>query len=395
MGWFDTEEKDVFDKLDDINYIPVIASLITFAKPKNFINGKAITFFQKNSIFKYNKHLVNPFHTQKLYEELFDSGSLLPNALVFADSGGLQELLLKRLIKSPEEILKWQEKYCDIGFALDKIPFKTDTGFNVGWTFDAVDFKKHAETTRERILRALKVRTKWKSFKYYAIIQGTKYEEYKTWKDIINQPGVDGWCCKSPTNSPANLAETIIFVLENLDKPVHFLGIGQLTKSIILYYAKRYYKHPFSFDSSSYDTGAQFRRYNLPFYFNGMKSVKKDSNGKYDIKNFGKFCFCPACQVMSEIINNPEAERYLGYLVSLHNVAQNISVFEYLNNIYKDGDKLREFVKCYFKENTAHKLLEVFDYIDDANKHGHKEAKKKWKHLFTTHTKTTKQGILF
>jgi queuine/archaeosine tRNA-ribosyltransferase len=386
-------DKDVFEKFDDINYIPVIASLITFAKPQNFINGEAVTFFQNNSIFKYPKHLVNPFHTEKDYEELFNNGSMLPS-LSFADSGGLQELLLKGLVKTPEEILQWQEKYCDVGFALDKIPFNTDNANNVGWTFDEVNFDKCAQITKERIEAALKVRKEWKGFKYYAIIQGIDYKMYKRWKDIIEVKGIDGWCCKSPTNSPANLAETAVFVLLNLDKPVHFLGIGQLTKSIILYYAKRYYKHPFSFDSSSYDSGAQYRRYNLPFYFNGFDVIKSEK-GKYSMTNFSDFCGCPACKVLSSIINNPDAEKYIGYLISLHNVIQNIYIFKYLDNIYKDGDKLRDFVKNYFKENTANRLLDCFDFIDDCMKHGYDAGKKKWAHIFQEQKKTTKQQTLF
>ena len=390
-------EKDVFEKMDDMNYIPVIASHVSFLKESNFLNGKSITFIQKNSIFKYRKHLVNPFHSDKAYEEFIKSGTILPNTLSFADSGGLQELLSPgSIIKSPEEILRWQEKYCDVGFALDKIPFKKNIGtVKVGWTFDEVDFETHAQTTKERISAALNVRTEYKSFKYYAIIQGTNYEQYKIWKNIINQPGIDGWCCKSPTNSPANLAETAIFVLQNLDKPVHFLGVGQLTKTIVLYYAKRYYNHPFSFDSSSYDTGAQFRRYTLPFYFNGMESIMSKEENKSNITNFSKFCSCPACQMLSEIIDKPEYERYVGYLISTHNVAMNIYIFNYLENIYKDKEKLREFVVNYFKEQTSSKLLEVFDFIDDAMKHGYEPAKQKWIHIFQEQIKSTKQKTLF
>ena len=389
-------EKDVFEKFDDINYIPVIASLITFAKEKNFIDNQAITFFQNNSIFKYRKHLVNPAHTKKDYELLIESNNMLSNALSFADSGGLQELLLDYQNISPEEVLKWQEKYCDVGFALDKIPFKKNIGtVKVGWTFDELNFEKHAITTKERILSALKVRTEYKSFKYYAIIQGTNYQQYKKWKEIVDVPGIDGWCCKSPTNSPANLAETVAFVIENLDKPVHFLGVGQLTKSIILCYAKKYYKYPFSFDSSSYDTGAQYRRYNLPFYFNGMEGIKMDKDNIYGIKNFGEFCSCPACQVLSKIIDNPDNERYVGYLISLHNMAQNVYIFNYLNNIYKDGNKMREFVNNYFKSNTSNRIIECFDYIDDVIKHGSSAAKQKHKHIFQEFTKTTNQKSLF
>ena len=346
---------------------------------------------------KYRKYLINPFYHDKSYQELIDNNSLIPDPLVFADSGGLQELMIENgEIKSPEDTLLWQEKYTDIGFSLDRIPFKKNIGtVKVGWTFDEVDFEKHALTTKKRIERAMKVRTEYKSFKYYAIIQGIEYEHYKTWKSIIDTEGIDGWCCKSPSNSPANLAETAVYVLQNLDKPVHFLGIGQLTKSIILYYAKRYYKHPFSFDSSSYDSGVQYRRYNLPFYFNGFDVIKYNDENKYDIQNFSEFCCCPACKELSKIIDNPDMERYVGFLISLHNVHQNVQMFSYLENIYKDSEKMKNFVKNYFKEDTGNKILDVFNYIDDAMKHGNIEAKRKWKHIFLENVKTTKQSTLF
>jgi len=386
---------DVFDKIDDINYIPVIASLISFAAENKWIDGKSITFFQKNSIFKYGKHLVNPYHTKKSYEILFNNDEFLENTLSFADSGGLQELLMDNVNISPIDVLKWQEKYCDIGFALDKIPFKKNLGtVKVGWTFDEINFEKCAEITKQRILDAMKVRIEYKSFKYYAIIQGTNYKLYKKWKEIIDSPGIDGWCCKSPTNSSASLAETAVFAIKNLNKPTHFLGVGQLTKSIILFYAKKYFKYPISFDSSSYDTGAQFRRYNLPFYFNGMESIKMDKDEKYNISNFNEFCSCPACNMMSKIMDKPDKDKYMGYLISLHNLAQNVYIFNYLKNIYKDSDKMRIFVNNYFKEQTAEKILQCFDYIDDAVKNGVEFAKQKHIHIFQEFKKTTRQQTL-
>ena len=245
------EEKDVFEKMDEINYIPVLnGGLLAFASPtKTFPNGKNISFITNTSIFKYRKFLVNPYHNEKGFASLHDDNCLIPNTIIFADSGGLQELILRGSTQTPEEIIKWQEKYCDIGFALDKIPFKQNihnSGNKTGWTFDIMNFDEYANESKHRISRALKVRTKYKTFKFYAIIQGTNYNEYLRWKKIIEQPGIDGWCCKSPTNDPANLAETASFVLEKLNKPVHFLGVGNLTKSIVLIYLKKYFKHKIS-----------------------------------------------------------------------------------------------------------------------------------------------------
>ena len=44
---------------------------------------------------------------------------------------------------------------------------------------------------------------------------------------------------------------------------------------------------------------------------------------------------------------------------------------------------------------SAKKLIEIFDFMDDMNKHGFKEAKKKWNHIFTEYQKSTKQQTLF
>ena len=394
MSWLE-EKEDVFDRLEDISYVPVIGgSIVSFTRPEmNLPNGKNLSFASNNSIFNCKTFLINPYHNKKDFPKLIMDNEIASDSIIFADSGGLQEIRLKGTPDTPEEVMKWQQKYSNIGFSLDKIPFKTDTGSDFStWTFDSVNLDKYAIQSKERIRRALSVRTEYKKFKFYAIIQGTNYGEYVRWKNIIDQPGIDGWCCKTPTNDPCNLAETALYALENLDKPIHFLGVGNLSKSIILFYLKKYFKHKISFDSSSYDVGSQYRRFNSPFAFNLFDSIKSEEENSINKTNF---CFCPACKELREILDKKELERYIGPLISIHNVGIANMTFNYLKQIYKDKAKMIDFINVTFKESGRKKIIMILDLIDDSYKHGFNEAIKKYKNLIKEFKKTTKQATLF
>lgn len=395
--------KDVFDKFDEINYIPVVGGdILSNAKKEKQVDGVNVTFITNTSLVDYNKFLINPFHDGDSFAKVFDEGNLRDDRLVFADSGGLQELRYNASMKTPEEIIKWQEKYCDVGFSLDCIPFKVNKDLRVDWTFDIVNFDNYANETKERIKRALAVRTEYKSFKFYGIIQGTNYDEYLRWKKIIDQDGIDGWCVKSPTNKPANMAETSVFVLKELNKPVHFLGTGNITRSIIPIYMKRYFKHKISFDSATANIGMTGRAYHLPIAFNFRDFfISDDTDSLYligkSMKKFNNinFCFCDACKFLNKIFKDPKYEKLLGATIMLHNLNYLQMHINYLSQIYDDKEKMVEYVKNVFKDRTRDDILECFEFIDDAVKHGVVEAKRKWRHIFQEQKKTTKQSTLF
>lgn len=373
---------DIFDRFDDINYIPVLTGW-----NQNFVNRNKdeISFITKDALFKYNKWLVNPYHDEKTWVTIVEGNKLIDNSIIFADSGGLQEVTLKGTPKAPEDILLWQQKYANIGFALDKIPYIIDGGT---WIFDEVNFEKYAQKTRENIDRALAVRTEFKKFKFYAIIQGNDPQSFEVWRKIIDRDGIDGYCCKCSYNSPLLIAKTAYYAT-TLDKPIHFLGMGNLTKTIILLYAKNYIKNKISFDSSSWDTGSQYRNYQFPFsQSHKMQILSKDNK----LKDF-TFCNCPYCKKLSEVIVDPEKDDTVGPLISLHNLNMNVSMFKYLSQIYTDKEELRTFVKAYFKEDTGKKILLAFDYVDDAVNKGLKYATSKYTEDMFEDKKTIQKSL--
>lgn len=379
-------------KLTGISYIPVLnGSVLNCAlRDDLFIDGKRSTFYTKDGIFSYNKYLINPFHHAKIFEDIKKKGMLLKGGVVMADSGGLQEVTLNQVKYTPEEVFKWQQENTDLGFSVDSLPFivpkkdgNTTPGSFGGWKFDKANFEKHAKKSKDNIDVTKKYKDNKKDFKFYGIIQGRRYSEYLRWFEIIRDDSyLDGYCCKAPNINPITLAETCVFVMNNINKPVHFLGIGNISRSIVLYYANKYIKQPISFDSSSYDIGTQYRWYLLPFMNKKIRFVsnhhiksERDVCGKNDIvhlQNAGDVCDCVVCKAIGDKLGKmiEDNSPILGGLVSVHNLIVNLRHLNYIKEIVNNRYKLDEYVKFNFEPSLSGRILKAFDMIDLANERG-------------------------
>ncbi len=411
-------------KLKGVNYIPVLNGSVlncTLRDDVN-INGKRPSFFTNDSVFRYNKFLINPFHHSKLYEDIKKKNLILDEHVCFADSGGLQEITLNEKRYTPEEVFKWQQLNTDIGFSVDSMPFITPKGgvnrpgsFG-GWKFDKANFHKYALKSKENIDVTKKYKDTSKDFKFYGIIQGRKYNEYLQWKKLLaNEDYLDGYCLKAPNIRPTTLAETAIFAMENTNRPIHFLGIGNISRSIILFYASKYLKQPITFDSSSYDIGTQFRSYLLPFMIN--KKLRM-INPKYidnedkvdemcntddfvtgdDMADGGfDFCDCNACRLIRDCgpdmikTNHPS----LGGFLSVHNLILNIKIINYVKKFIHKREKIKEFIYYSYSKPMADNIINAFDMIDAAYENGHEYALEKFKTTMQTNKDIGNQKGLF
>lgn len=404
-------------KLDKINYIPVLnGSILNCALRDDMtIDNKRLTFYTNDGLMKYNKYLINPFHHAKIFEQIKKKELLLTDGAIFADSGGLQEITLNEKRYTPAEVFRWQQEHTHIGFSVDSLPFITPKdgtnrpGSFGGWKFDKTNFLKHAEKGKQNIDDTKKYRDKSKSFNFYGIIQGRGYTDYLNWYNILRDDSyLDGYCCKAPNVNPMTLAETCIFAINNLTKPVHFLGIGNISRAIVLYYASRYFKQPISYDSSSYDIGTQFRSYLLPFMFTrklrfvschnlGEDSEICNKDDVIHISDASEICDCKACRTMkgdtARMIK--ENDPKLGSLISLHNLALQLKINKYVEYVVKNPVKLKEFVNFSFEPNLANKIMLAFDMIDLSQERGHEYALDKYKDNMQLNKSTGEQKGVF
>jgi len=406
-------------KLTGVNYVPVLnGSILNCAlRDDLFIDEKRPTFYTKDGIIKYNHFLINPFHHDKIFKNILDKNMIIDDGIIFADSGGLQEITLNEKRYTPEEVFKWQQSNSHIGFSVDSLPFITPKdgtnkpGSFGGWLFDSKGFENHAKISKENIEVTKKHRDKEKysNFHFYGIIQGRNYNEYLRWYEILRDDAyLDGYCVKAPNINPITLAETCIFVMNNLTKPVHFLGIGNISRSIVIYYASKYIKQPITFDSSSYDIGTQYRSYLLPFMMNrklrfvsehnlGEDSEVVNVNDIVHLDDATKICDCVACRTignkLGDMIKNNDP--ILGGLISIHNLLLHQKWINYIKLIIDKPNKLKEFVKYNFEPSLSEKILNAFDMIDKAAERGPEYALSLYKEHMVTNKEAGKQQTIF
>lgn len=381
-------------KLNKISFVPVLnGSILNCALREDLnLNGKRMTFYTKDAIFSYKCFLTNPYHHSDIWQKIKEKGLIPEDAICWADSGGLQAVNLGEVKHTPEEVYKWQQKYSNIGFSMDDIPFMNETGRFTGWVFDKANFVKHAQQSKENIEACKKYKDpNNKNFMFYGIIQGRKYDEYLKWYEIIRDDFIDGYCVKTPNNNPMCLAETIIFVKNNITKPVHFLGVGNQSKSLLVYYANQFLPQPISMDSSSYDIGTQFRSYLLPFMMNRKIRFVSEKNLSNDelcdkhsivrINDLRDICDCPICQAIGNKVMKmvDDNDPILGSAISVHNLIMNIRWNNYIQSIVGNREKLLEFIRFNFEDSLADKMIKAIDMMDLANEKGYAYALDKYK----------------
>lgn len=416
-----------------------IINVVEKKKAKDYINNIPIELFdddflRKNGIFKsiqnkvsrrrllkkcldikdkiymkkdFGFYQIKSIDTYRINDYVYDLSvkdieRFLCSCVLVHNSGGLQATTLGQVKHSPEEVFKWQQANSNIGFSVDDLPFITPgdgtvkPGSMSGWEFDKANFTKHAEKSKENIEVTKKHRDKEKypKFKFYGIIQGRNYREFLQWYEIIRDDVyLDGYCCKASDMNPMTIAETCIFVMQNINKPVHFLGIGNLSRSIVIYYASRYLNQFITFDSSSYDIGTQYRSYLLPFMMNRklrfvsnhhLQEHSKEITGTQDIvhlQDATAICGCEACRMIGDDLGEmiETNNNKLGSLISIHNFIHNIRWVNYVKAIIDSKYKLEEFVRFNFENHLAEKILKAFEMIDLAAEKGYEFALHKFK----------------
>ena len=405
--------------LKGVQYVPVLnGSILNCAlRDDLFIDDKRATFYTKDGIVKFNHFLINPFHHEKIFKTIKDKGMLIEDGIVFADSGGLQEITLNEKRYTPDEVFRWQQENSHIGFSVDSLPFITPKdgtnkpGSFGGWLFDSKGFDDHARKSKENIdiTKPYRDREKYPYFNFYGIIQGRNYNEYLRWYEILRDDVyLDGYCVKAPNINPITLAETCIFVMNNLTKPVHFLGIGNLSRSIVLYYAQRYIKQPITFDSSSYDIGTQYRSYLLPFMMNrklrfvsdhnlGEDSEIVNQNDVVHLDDASKLCDCKVCRTIGDKLGDmiKNNDPILGGLVSVHNLLMHEKWINYVKLVIDNPPKLKEFVNYNFEPTLADKIFKAFTMMDLANERGPEYALNEYKEHMVTNKEAGQQKTIF
>jgi hypothetical protein len=322
-----------------------------------------LTWWETNSFYRYDAMLISAFYGMKWwkYREYFN----IPreNFLLIADSGGFEQLTQGARIDELD-VLRWQERNADIGFALD-IPPK-DPVTHAPAT-DVNHFIKCAEQTQRNtdIMNSHRATSK---MKFYKVLQGGDKEQLDLWWSYIKDFETDGLCSSpQPAQQPLPTALHIGYAISKEIKNIHILLGSGINVTPVNVYGSKFF-NLYTFDSSSYGQGTMTRDYWLPYNLN--ESINFGRNSKNTAID-ALPCDCPVCQHTTADDMKAEGSE-AGAIISLHNLYNYIRYVNFLTNLSQDEEFYFEYVKKHNPNNTYKALC----FIRDCKEKGLEDAYK-------------------
>jgi tRNA-guanine family transglycosylase len=358
-----------------ITYIPANLPGIMdhFSNIDKSLNNK-LFWFLDNSIEKYNYLLISTYYGLQ-FEDFRKRLNIADDVIVYGDSGGFQNFSLNACM-DPMQVLRWQEKNCDIGFTFDYPLAITDTKEQI---------KTKQKGTVDNAYIALNNRIN-PNLKLYAAIQGHTVDELNFIFDLYEQnkdfDKFDGFGFGGFGSVNKNF-DTLFLAIVNMfertkkyNKPMHFFGISSFKTVSLINYLSKYYKKIITFDSSTFSIGARNRIYYLEgkVPFSGITLNEKTS-----FKEFP--CNCNVCRSfkLSEVVN----EKFIGVILSYHNFNLMKNKFIMMNELINK----KEEYKIWSYRNISKDLEKYYKFIDNVQEKGYENAVKNFQISFEKHSK--------
>lgn len=388
---------------------------------KDNINGYALDWWQPSALYKIDAGLISAWYLYMRCGDYFtkfrEQIKFPSDKLFIIDSGGFEILQSQNTTDKAQlnvlhnldqlKVLRIQEANADIGFILDRPPFITkinQDGTKEFLIHDQKFFDSAKEFTANNTKIALENRSPTSKLLLYGVLQGKEYSHLQDWYNSMKMYPVDGWAlAPKPLGDYYNLALYLFFIIENnITVPLHFLGSTNFNCIALIIYLLRkdknnipYYSSLLTSDSTSHDTGAKYRKYNLPGS-NFQITVGRIEN-ETDIDLLGNTiitaaknsqtipldflpCDCPICQNTTPDIMR-SATNVGSMAVSLHNLYQQKIMVKILTSLIAHPDTYIEYVMSTIKnQKTKEEIRGFFTMIDDiiAYKRGYTQIKTAW-----------------
>jgi queuine/archaeosine tRNA-ribosyltransferase len=328
----------------DLAFYPAQAMPAIKAK----LHGKSVNYTMEDACYKYDKLLVSYHYGKNANRE-----EVAPHITdIIGDSGGFQAVSMNIDI-NPIDVIKWQNSYCDIGFTLDIPPIEIGKMIH-GNFLHGKPFKKCMNKSNKNA--NIMMSRKSEDLKLYLVIQGYNNESRQKWLDQGREE-YDEWGGYSlsvkPQSDPYVLIDWLKFAINNNLKDIHILGVsGMRAIGILAYFGDKF--NSIKFDSSSFQIGRRFRRYNIP----GDVSTHMHLSEGHPIPE-SLPCNCPICSEIDDITiffkKNEIKSSHAGELISMHNL---YTMVEYTRKMIS----LSYNPKLMISANS--KLRKLFEYAD-------------------------------
>ena len=325
---------------------------------------KNISFFNENSVIKYNYFLVNAYHNKTKTIKEMTGIEDFKNISILGDSGGFQIMNGKfqetKTIRL--EILKWLEDNCNYSMILDTPPITCEYDIALKQTMDNCAFFKSNQLGKT---------------KFVNVIHGNTYDEISEWIDNIIKFGFNGGYAiggilMNPNKQFKTLMTLIILwqkgILEQLNSTqlVHILGETDTMDLILpMYFLHRINCCNFILSSDSkYCIDLSSRN----LFHTKFQNLCDKSPRKIPFRPMidgGYRCTCPVCSNDIVFHDMKNGNITLTDFIYAHN---HHIILNRLIEVFNISKLSYNALKYYFKEEVLEKLRVIDKIVSDKNK---------------------------
>jgi queuine/archaeosine tRNA-ribosyltransferase len=226
------------------------------------------------------------------------------------------------------------------------------------------------------------------SMKLYNVLHGNSLDQMKAWYKEASKFQFDGWALGVKPTDNIYLQTIGYLYLKEKDAinhtSFHMFGMSSIKNMITNAMLADRFGHTITYDSSSYDSGARFRKFMFP------KSVKYSMDfGRAAKKTLESIpCKCPVCRNIT--ISDLYADSDKGYmLLPLHNLYQYIEVNRMINCIVTDELALTKYCKSVGENKTRSIISHMLNDYDNMSV---SKLYDKYKHLMVIGQELPHQG---
>ena len=319
-----------------------------------------LSWWEPNSFFQYNTMLISAYYGMKWKDNYRSYFNIPDDFILIGDSGGFQNMTMNANL-NPIEVLRWQEKHCNIGLTFDLPLLEPDFQIRKDKMIQTAFNAKVAFMNRKNY-----------NMKLFACFHGQTMDEQKfmikEYEKHIPLEKFDGIAYGGLVASAGD-TEFLIKILalfcynvKHYNMPVHFFGLSGNKIMPYIKYISETFQMKITFDSSSYGCGAIRRE----FWKGNADEKIKVMETKFDKIP----CDCPVCRAVKEWEVYREDGSIAGGLISLHNLYQTLQKVNQMQEMSKDENakslnpRFRKFIDI-MKEHGPDNAFQIMDKIPE------------------------------
>ena len=344
-----------------------IAEVMSAVSKDEKYEGYDVSWWSKNPIFRHNALLISYGSNPEM--DVREKLKISDDTILIGDSGGFKILSMRAKGKpidiNPLDVLRWQEKNCQIGLTLDISPTslrapgsskEKSTAATYGDTITYEEYQNRLDETCKNNEVFQSNRSPSSPLKILNVVHGAPYDKLERmdeWYQRVKDFKFDGWAiAPKPAGNPLKIAVELGYLYSRgiHDNTHVFAVFGKTALPILAYIEKKMNYTNISTDSFANALLAIYRQHNT--YYG--PSLNYSEKNRFHTKIS---CACPVCSKIKTVEDLYRTDN-IGYsLLCLHNTWTTVTYLKYLEALVENEKLFNIFANKISTLRTAIKFV--------------------------------------